>query len=151
LAFQELHGLSQVSDNEKFFGTGVSIWGVPVRNLGIPTDFPSSCPLYRAEHQRRKAEKEERVMPRYVAEREFPDGLLIPTDENGARACLAVVESNLSDHVTWIHSYVSTDKKKTFCVYDAPSPEAIRRTANRNKLPVACVTEVRVLDPYFYK
>jgi len=46
---------------------------------------------------------------------------------------------------------VSADKKKTFCVYDAPSPEAIRRTANRSKLPVNRVTEVRVLDPYFYK
>ena len=90
-------------------------------------------------------------MPRYVVEREFPDGLLIPVDENGARACLAVVESNLCDQVTWVHSYVSTDKKRTFCVYDGPSPEAIRRTANRSKLPVNRVTEVRVLDPYFYK
>jgi hypothetical protein len=96
-------------------------------------------------------QNEDEHMPRYLVERDFPDGLLIPIDENGARACLAVVESNLSDQVTWIHSYVSTDKKKTFCVYDAPSPEAIRRTANRNKLPVDRVTEVRVLDPYFYK
>jgi hypothetical protein len=90
-------------------------------------------------------------MPRYVIEREFPDGLLIPIDENGARACLAVVESNLADQVTWVHSYVSADKKKTFCVYDGPSPEAIRRTANRSKLPIDRITEVRVLDPYFYK
>lgn len=90
-------------------------------------------------------------MPRYVIERSFPDGLQIPVDENGARACLAVVESNAADGVTWIVSYVSADKKKTFCVYDGPSPEAIRRTAARNKLPVGRITEVRVLDPYFYK
>jgi len=90
-------------------------------------------------------------MPRYVIEREFPDGLEIPVDETGAQACLAVVESNLADQVTWVHSYVSTDKKKTFCVYDAPSPEAIRRTASRNKLPVGRITEVNVLDPYFYR
>jgi hypothetical protein len=57
----------------------------------------------------------------------------------------------MADQVTWVHSYVSTDKKKTFCVYDAPSPEAIRRTANRNMLPLESITEVRVLDPYFYK
>lgn len=57
-------------------------------------------------------------------------------DENGCRACLAVVESNLADQATWIHSYVSADKKKAFCVYDAPSPEAIRRAAARSKLPV---------------
>jgi hypothetical protein len=90
-------------------------------------------------------------MPRYVVERVFPDGLQIPVDEHGARTCLEVVESNAADEVTWVVSYVSADKKKTFCVYDGPSPEAIRRTASRNKLPVERITEVRVLDPYFYK
>jgi Protein of unknown function (DUF4242) len=89
-------------------------------------------------------------MPRYVVERVYADGLLIPNDESGARACKAVVDSNLTDQVTWIHSYVSTDKKRSFCIYDAPSPEAIRRSAKRCKLPVESITEVRVLDPYFY-
>jgi hypothetical protein len=91
------------------------------------------------------------LMPRYVVERDFPDGFLIPVDETGAKACLAVVESNLADQVTWVHSYVSVDKRKTFCIYDGPSPEAIRRTAGRSKLPVGHITEVSVLDPYFYK
>jgi hypothetical protein len=36
-------------------------------------------------------------------------------------------------------------------VYDAPTPEAVRRVANRNKLPVDRITEVRVLDPCFYR
>ena len=40
---------------------------------------------------------------------------------------------------------------KSFCVYDAPSPEAIRSTAQKNSLPVDKITEVRVLDPYFYR
>src|SRR4029077_18196257 len=86
------------------------------------------------------------LMPRYVVERDFPDGLQIPIDETGAKACLAVVESNLADQVTWVHSYVSVDKKKTFCIYDGPSPEAIRRTNSRSKLPVGHITEVSVLD-----
>ena len=90
-------------------------------------------------------------MPRYVVEREFRDGLRIPIDEAGATACRALVESNLEDQVTWVHSYVSTDKSRTFCVCVAPSPEAIRRTASRNKLPVQRITEVRVVDPYFHK
>lgn len=90
-------------------------------------------------------------MPRYVVEREFPNGLHIPPDESGAKTCRVVVQNNLADQVTWIHSYVSTDKKKTFCIYDAPSPEAIRLTASRCELPVQHITEVRVLDPYFYK
>jgi Protein of unknown function (DUF4242) len=53
--------------------------------------------------------------------------------------------------VTWVHSYVSADKSTTFCVYDGPSPEAIRRVAELNQLPVDRITEVRVLDPYFYR
>ena len=90
-------------------------------------------------------------MPRYMVEREFADALEIPAGEAGSRACLAMVETNLADQVTWVHSYVSADKKKSYCVYDGPSPEAIRRTATRNKLPVRSITEIRVLSPYFYR
>ena len=90
-------------------------------------------------------------MPRYVVERTFSGGLKIPVDEDGARVCLGVVDQNAGEGVTWVHSYVSEDKRKTFCVYDAPSPEAIRRTALRNELPVDRITQVSVLDPYFYR
>jgi hypothetical protein len=89
-------------------------------------------------------------MPRYVIERSFPDGLVIPTDEVGARSLRMIIGKNAEKGVTWIHSYVTADKKKTFCVYDAPSPEAIRDVARANELPVSTITEVRVLDPYFY-
>jgi hypothetical protein len=89
-------------------------------------------------------------MPRYMIERTFPDGLEIPMTSHGAGACGGVVAKNAEQHVTWVHSYVSPDKRKTFCVYDAPSPEAIRAVAAANKLPVDRITEVRVLDPYFY-
>jgi hypothetical protein len=90
-------------------------------------------------------------MPRYVVERTFPDGLHIPVDAAGAAICLTVVNRNADEDVTWVHSYVSDDKKKTFCIYDAPSPESIRKTATRNSLPVDEITEVTVLDPYFYR
>jgi len=89
-------------------------------------------------------------MPRYVVERTFPDGLSIPIGAEGAELCLSVVDRNADESVTWVQSYVSEDKKKTFCVYDAPSPEAIRKTATRNDLPVDRITQVRVLDPYFH-
>jgi len=45
---------------------------------------------------------------------------------------------------------VTPDKQMTFCIYDGPDPEAIRRTATGNDLPIDSITEVRVLDPYFY-
>lgn len=89
-------------------------------------------------------------MRRYLVERTFPDGLAIPMTEEGATACLNVVGNNASEGVTWVHSYVTPDKNKTFCIYDGPSPEAIQRAAETNGLPVDGITEVRVLDPYFY-
>jgi hypothetical protein len=89
-------------------------------------------------------------MPRYVVERTFPSGLHVPPGDDGAGMCMAVVDRNADAGVTWVHSYVSEDKAKTFCVYDAPTPEAIRKTASQNDLPIDRITEVRVLDPYFY-
>ncbi len=89
-------------------------------------------------------------MPRYLVERTFPDGLAIPMTLEGANVCTAVVDTNAKQDVTWVHSYVTTDKTSTFCIYDAPSPEAIRAAASDNGLPVDRITEVRVLDPYFY-
>jgi|SRR6185369_6065820 len=90
-------------------------------------------------------------MPRYLVERSFPEGLTITVNDEGAEMCRMVVLNNAEDNVTWIHSYVRDDRKKSYCVYDAPSPEAIRRTARRNNLPVDRITKVRVLDPYFYR
>ncbi|HET9322796.1 MAG TPA: DUF4242 domain-containing protein [Gaiellaceae bacterium] len=83
-------------------------------------------------------------MPRYVVERMFPGGF-------GSPVVSDVIERNAEEGVTWVHSYVSDDRRKTFCVYDAPSPEAIRKTAHRNQLPVDRITQVRVLDPYSYR
>ena len=90
-------------------------------------------------------------MPRYIVERSFPEGLKNSLNDESEEICRKVVLGNEADCVTWIHSYVSDDGKKTFCAYDAPSPEAIRRSARRNNLPVDRITEVRVLDPYFYR
>ena len=90
-------------------------------------------------------------MPRYIVERTFPDGLDIPVTAEGSQTCLAVVGRNAEAGVTWVHSYVTEDRRKTFCVYDAPDPEAIRKVAERNALPVDRITPVSVLDPYFYR
>ena len=89
-------------------------------------------------------------MPRYLIEREFPQGLSIPQNSVGAGACRDVVDNNAADGVTWLHSSVTPDRTKTFCSYDGPSPESVRRSASRNKLPISHIHEVRVLDPYFY-
>ena len=89
-------------------------------------------------------------MPRYLVERSFPEGLIIPINDAGVEMCRTAVLNNTEDDVTWIHSYIGDDRKKSYCIYDAPTPEAIRRAAIRNKLPVDRITKVNVLDPYFY-
>jgi hypothetical protein len=90
------------------------------------------------------------AMPRYLVEREFPGRLDIPSDEAGAALVRTVIGNNAEDGCTWIHSYVTPDRKQTFCIYDGPTPEAVRRAAARNKLPITHITEVRVLNPYAY-
>ena len=89
-------------------------------------------------------------MGRYIIERTFPEGLAIPVTNEGAEAVLGVVDRNGDAGVTWVHSYVSEDHRTTFCVYDGPSPEAIRKAAQKNGLPIDRITRVTVLDPYFY-
>jgi hypothetical protein len=89
-------------------------------------------------------------MPRYLVERTFPHGLSIPINSEGKKRIEGVVDVNHAQGVTWVHSYVSTDKRKTYCIYDGPAPEAIRAVAAHNGLPVESIIEVRVLDPYFY-
>ena len=89
-------------------------------------------------------------MPRYIVERSFHAGFASPVNKDGASAVREIVGTNGEEAVTWVHSYVSADKLRTFCVYDAPGPDAIREVAHRNGLSVGEITEVLVLDPYFY-
>ena len=90
-------------------------------------------------------------MPRFLVERTFPEGLHIPVDAKGADVCMSVVDTNAKSGVTWVQSYVSADLRKTFCVYDAPTPDAVRESARNNNLPIDSITAVSVLDPYFYR
>jgi len=89
-------------------------------------------------------------MPRYIVERTFPEAWSLAFGTEAGALCRALVERNANEGVTWLHSYVRDDKRKSFCVYDAPNPEAIRKTAARNDLPVDRITQVSVLSPYAY-
>ena len=82
-------------------------------------------------------------MPRYLVERAFVEPPRLAVD--------AVIARNEYLGVTWFHSYVDEDTGTMFCLYEAPSPEAIRNAARQSGLPVDRITRVRVLDPYFYR
>ena len=90
-------------------------------------------------------------MPRYLVERTFCVGARAGTAADGRAAhdCDDVIRANAREGVTWIHSFVTPDRCRSFCILDAPSPEAIRVAAQATALPVDRITEVRVFDPYF--
>jgi hypothetical protein len=76
-------------------------------------------------------------MPRYVIERQFADQLDL-TKEKVEKVNLI----NDQEGVQWIFSFLSADKKKTYCLYDAPNPEAIRSAARRNNIPADAIIEI---------
>ena len=79
-------------------------------------------------------------MPRYLVERTFPDGLAISQTREGAAACQTVVDGNMQHQVTWVHSYVSPDRTRTFCLRSWTgafllAPVRARRRSSSNDFP----------------
>lgn len=89
-------------------------------------------------------------MPRYLVERSSPQGLAIPSTSEGAELCADIIARNTECGVTWLKSYVAPDRGCSFCICDAPNPEALRAASQRSGLVVTRITEVRVFDPYFH-
>ena len=76
-------------------------------------------------------------MPRYIIERNFAEQLDLTKD-----GVESVKRVNDEEGVAWIFSFLSADKKKTYCLYEAPNAEAIRAAARRNNLPADVIIEV---------
>lgn len=76
-------------------------------------------------------------MPIFMIERTYAEQL-DPTDE----AIRALNEVNDAEEVRWILSFLSPDRRKSYCLYEAESPEAIRRAAARAGLPADVVVEM---------
>lgn len=87
-------------------------------------------------------------MPRYLVERTFPETLNLAAPANGGNPCRALIANNQLEGVTWMHSYVTTDRRKSFCICEAQTAEAVRRAAERNGWPADRISEVHGLDPY---
>ena len=81
-------------------------------------------------------------MPLFVIERQFADQLEMTRD---AAAAVKLVNDDVG--VNWLFSFLSADKKKTYCLYEAPSAEAIREAARRANLPADVIVEVTELRP----
>jgi hypothetical protein len=76
-------------------------------------------------------------MPRFIVERNFAEQL-----EANRDAAIAVTKVNADVGVQWIFSFLSADKKKTYCLYEAPNAEAIREAARRLNIPADVIIQV---------
>lgn len=81
-------------------------------------------------------------MALFVIERNYAEQLQLDTD-----TARLVTEINSDAGVHWLFSFLSADKKKTYCLYEAPNPEAIREAARRAHLPADVIVEVTQLRP----
>ncbi len=84
-------------------------------------------------------------MPLFMIERNFADQLEM-TKEDADELQLVNEETGVS----WLFSFLSADKKKTYCLYESPSADAIREAAKRNGIPADVIVEVSDLRPEQY-
>jgi len=75
-------------------------------------------------------------MALFVIERNFAEAIEIDADDPNIRAI------NDDVGVKWLYSFLSADKKKTYCLYEATSADAIREAAQRAGIPADVITEV---------
>lgn len=76
-------------------------------------------------------------MPLYVIERRFAEQLEMSNDEVNL-----LEEINADEGVSWLFSFLSADRFRTYCLYEAPSSDAIVAAAKRAGIPADAVTEV---------
>ena len=81
-------------------------------------------------------------MPLFLIERNYAEQL-----EPSAEGVREVTDINSDVGVHWLFSFLSADKKKTYCLYEASDPEAIREAARRAGLPADVIVEVSEINP----
>ena len=84
-------------------------------------------------------------MTRFLIERNFAEQL-----EVSAAGVAGLKQINDEENVKWLFSFLSADKKKTYCLYEASDVDAIRRAATRAGLPADVIVEVSDLRPEMF-
>ena len=81
-------------------------------------------------------------MPLYVIERTFAERLELPED-----VVRRIDDVNTDEGVSWLFSFITADRLRTYCLYEAPSPDAIVEAARRANVPVDEIVEVSKFVP----
>ena len=79
-------------------------------------------------------------MPRFLIERNYAEQLEVLSRQLSPRT----TQVNADVGVQWLFSFLSADKKKSYCLYEAPNAEAIREAARRLNIPADVIIEVEV-------
>jgi len=82
-------------------------------------------------------------MPLFLIERQFAD--LVPTD---AETAGVIKQANDEIGIQWLFSFLSADKRKTYCLYEAPNAAMIRAAAERLGIPADTIVEVDGFGPH---
>ena len=81
-------------------------------------------------------------MPLYLIEREFAEELNLSEED-----ALNIQAVNVDEGVKWLYSFLSANKRKTYCLYQAANPDAIRRAAERAGVPANKIVLVDEVTP----
>jgi len=79
----------------------------------------------------------EAAVPIFMVERNYVEEL-----ESTLDVADGINRLNAEEGVRWLYSFLSADKRKTYCLYEAPSPQAIRTAATRTGFPADVIVEV---------
>ena len=83
-------------------------------------------------------------MPVYMVERAFADQVDLTNDD-----IQLIEELNAGEGVRWVFTFLSADRRRSYCLYEAPSPEAIIAAARSANLPADSIIEVGPATPGF--
>jgi len=76
-------------------------------------------------------------MPTFVIERNFAEQLDLTSDD-----VKLIEEVNADEGVRWLFSFLSADRRRSYCLYEAPSADAVLAAAQRAGIPADAVIEV---------
>ena len=81
-------------------------------------------------------------MPLYMIERAFAEQLDLTADD-----VRLIDDINAEEGVNWLFSFLSADRRRTYCLYESPSPDAILEAARRANVPADNIVEVSKFVP----
>ncbi len=81
----------------------------------------------------------------YVIERAFAEQLDLTSDD-----VKLIEEVNADEGVRWLFSFLSADRRRSYCLYEAPSPDMIVAAAKRVGIPADSVVEVNRISADMY-